>query len=163
MARNKKQGLTIRTGADDALRVYRVVTDIDALVVEDVPVGTKAKILRMEQQKAGLGDTHADARSQNDLAIDTIEQAASKGRPVRLESGGNVDISDRIDLSSTPPKRSQSSPGNAHTASSARTVGPAEKGFDESLGINAADLLRLMKEIIRESVKTRTKNTDGAE
>ena len=137
---DQKQGLTLRSGADGNQHVYRGVTDIDALVVAERADG-KLEILRVEQQKTGGGDTPADAKSQNKSALDVVDKAVAGNGTVRLELNG-VDITDNLDLA---------------TASGADqvTVGPAGKGFDESLQITASDLERLMKDLVMEAKASR--------
>jgi hypothetical protein len=131
----KKHGLTLRTGVDGIKRVYREMTDIDALVVETPTDGGKAKILRFEQQKAGTRDTHADAKSQNDMAVREFDGAVAGAKELRLELKRRVDISEQIDLTSA-------------SQASKVTVGPAGKEFNESLDITAPDLERLVKELV---------------
>jgi trimeric autotransporter adhesin len=141
-----KQGLTVRTGPDGIQLVYRLLTDIDMLVLDDSG-GAKARIRRMEQQKSGARDRPSDAKSQNDTALDALASASREEKSIRMETREKVDITDQIDLTSA-------------TADVARTIGPAGKGFNESLGITAADLARIIKEIVIEAKNA--KQPDGA-
>jgi len=137
MTAEQKFGLTTRPGATGTLVVYRGVTDIDAFVI-DRAAGGKGKILRMEQHKTGVTDTHAKAKAQNDLAAGAIDSALRGGPGIRLETADKVDITDQVDLTSV------------RTAEQV-TIGPADKQFDRSLGITAGDLERLTKDLVRKS------------
>ncbi|MEO8841912.1 MAG: hypothetical protein ABI704_10105 [Kofleriaceae bacterium] len=136
LGREEKQGMTLRE-RDGAMRVYLDKTDVDLMVVEPGPAGKR--IRRLAQEKAGAKDTPAAAKSQNEQALHAIEGARSGGKHVRLEAGG-VDITKTLDLST------------AATADKV-SVGPAGKGFDESLEVTASDLERLMKDLVTESKK----------
>jgi hypothetical protein len=139
---SKKRGLTRRTDADGETRVYKNVTDIDLFLVEDLSGSGKAKILRFEQQKTGANDTPAAAKAQNDISTNKLEEARSGATRIRLELEDKVDMIEKIDL--------ESAAGAAKV-----TVGPAEKSFDESLGITAPDLERLMKSLVADAQKER--------
>jgi hypothetical protein len=139
MEPSAKQGLTQRPDGNGTLRAYRVVTDLDAILVEEPVNGGKARISRIEQHKTGKNDTPSDARSQNSTALGAIERAQASGHSLRLELGDGTDVTSRIDIVT------------AHDATKV-TIGPAEKGFDESLGITSADLERLVKELIKNSL-----------
>jgi len=134
---DQKQGYTVRTGADGNEHVFKDVTDIDALVVAERADG-KLEILRLEQQKTGVRDTPAAAKAQNRAALDAIRDSLAGNKRIRLETEGRVDITDQLDLT---------------TAAGADqvTVGPAGKGFNESLEITATDLERLMKDLVMEA------------
>ncbi len=129
LPRQRKHGLMVRDG-----RIFREVTDIDALWLEPIQ-GGPSRIARMEQQKTGKGDTHADAARQNSNAMSAM---SDPGR-IRLEVDGR-DITKTIDLT---------------TASTAEqvTAGPALKQFDESLGITATDLERLVRDLLAEKLQ----------
>jgi len=144
MPQADKQGLTLRKGRDGLDHVYKKETDIDGLVVEEPAAGTKAKILRMEQQKAGTTDTPSSALAQNAKALKVIDAAIGGQKTVRLELEDGVDISEQLDLASADQAQKV-------------TVGPAGKGFDESLEITAADLERLMKELVMDAKKPGSK------
>ena len=140
MPPDAKQGLTIRADANGEEHVFREVTDIDELVLEPVSDG-RSRIVKMKELKTGKGDTPAAAREQSDRARESLLAGAAQPGRIHLEAGGR-DITDEIALS---------------TAAEADrvVVGPAGKEFDESIGITAADLERLMKEVVSERLNTK--------
>jgi len=84
------------------------------------------------------GDTDADARSQLDDQSSLLRDGAAGKTTIRLEIAGR-DITGEIDLASD-------------AAATTTTRGPAGKGFNRSLGISAADLERLCKDLVAEAV-----------
>lgn len=121
-------GLTERDGV-----LYIQRGEIDMMVVEPQP-GGKAKVTAREEVKTGVRDTNADARKQLDEQSGLFRDAVVGKRQVRLEVGG-ADITGQIDLASDAVARKS-------------TRGPAGKGFDKSLGLAAADLEALCKELL---------------
>ena len=80
MPKADKHGLTLRQGRDGLEHVYKKETDIDGLITEKAPPGGRAKILRMEQQKAGMTDSPASASAQNAKALEVIERPSLGNR-----------------------------------------------------------------------------------
>ncbi len=122
-------GLTMRDG-----ELYLQRREIDVMVVVREP-GGKAKVTHREEIKTGTGDTHADAKGQLDSIGDYLAQGSS-GK-IRLELNGK-DITAEIDMSTD-------------AAATKATRGPADKKFDEGLGITASDLERLIKSLLTEA------------
>lgn len=114
-----------RFETSDGPRVYLEITDIDLMVTLDQS-GGKAKILHTEEIKTGHGDSPQKARAQLDKSAKTIGEAVAGGARVKLLHGGD-DITGQIDLASM-------------SRATAVTRGPANKPFQESLGITAKDL-----------------------
>jgi hypothetical protein len=141
MPDHDKHGFTHRIDADGQGRIYKNMTDIDLLLIEKAPDGGKAKILRFEQHKTGTRDTPGEAKAQNDVALRKIESVRAGDRRIRLEPEAKIDIIDQLDLTSTE-------------SADKVTVGPAgPKKFDESLGITALDLERLVEELVIANAK----------
>ena len=122
-------GLTMR-GAE----LYMQRSEIDVMVIVREP-GGKARVTHREEIKTGTRDTHADAEGQLD-AIGNQLALGSSGK-IRLELNGK-DITAEIDMSTD-------------AAATKATRGPADKKFDESLGITARDLERLVKSLLTEA------------
>jgi hypothetical protein len=123
--------------------VYRQRREIDVMVI--VPQeGAPAKISHREEIKTGTTDTNADALDQ----LNEIGGHLAKGEAggIRLELNGK-NITPEIDLASD-------------SSATKATRGPSDKGFDESLGITAADLERLVKSLVDAAT---VKPTDGKE
>ena len=135
-----KAGQTFRRDSDGTHRIYKNVTDIDLMVIDRPLGGDKAKILRLEQQKTGGTDTASAAKAQNEAALTSIQSSQQQHRIIRLEIEGKLDIIEQLDLTSI-------------AQASKVTVGPAGKSFDESLGITAPDLERLMKDLVANARK----------
>ncbi len=128
-------GLTRR---DDGLYMQR--GELDMMVIERDPAGTKGKIVLREEIKTGVGDTSADAKSQLKNQSDLFKEGASGAKKLRIEVGGR-DIASDIDLASDAD-------------ATKFTRGPAGKGFDKSLGVTASDLEGLCKDLLRSSPAT---------
>jgi hypothetical protein len=111
--------------------------EIDVMVVER-QVSGKAKVIAREEIKTGSRDTDAEARGQLDAQSSLLRAGAAGKTTIRLEVAGR-DITGEIDLAS-----------DAAATKTAR--GPAGKGFKGSLGISAADLERLCKDLFAEAV-----------
>jgi hypothetical protein len=80
-------------------------------------------------------------RTQNEVALSSIESSLIVDRRIRLELEAEIDIMDQLDLTSTE-------------SASKVTVGPAgHKKFDESLGVTAIDLEELIEELVISGVK----------
>jgi hypothetical protein len=122
-------GLTMR-GRD----LYMQRGEIDIMVVVREPSG-KARVTHREEIKTGTTDTHAGAKEQLDSIGDYLAQGSS-GK-IRLELNGR-DITTEIDMSTD-------------AAATKATRGPADKKFDESLGVTAGDLERLIKSLLTEA------------
>jgi hypothetical protein len=79
--------------------------------------------------------------TQNEVALSSIESSLIVDRRIRLEPEAKIDIIDQLDLTSTE-------------SADKVTVGPAgPKKFDESLGITALDLERLVEELVIANAK----------
>lgn len=139
MSTNEKRAVSVRTDKDGEERLYRLLTDID-LLVHQPSGGGKSNFVRFEQQKTGIGDTHTSARVQNDAALQAISAARAGGPRVRMEIEGKIDIGDQFDLASV-------------ASAEQVTVGPARRGFDESLDVNAQDLTSLMRQLVESELK----------
>lgn len=122
-------GLTLRV---DGLYMQRGEIDVLVVVRES---GGKWRIVSREEIKTGNRDTNADAARQVEQTGSLLAQDATGG--IRLELGGK-DITSEINMASDAA---------AHKA----TRGPSDKQFDESLGITAGDLERLVKSLIVEN------------
>ena len=133
-----KQGRSRHTGADGRERIYKEITDVDALVVDKpLAIGQKATMMRLEQEKTGERDTPANADTQNDQAMRAV-LAHLHGGPKVMLLLGKTDITDQLDLTSA-------------VSASKVSIGPAGKRFKESLGITDSDLKRLIKELVADA------------
>ena len=124
------------------MRPYLKVTDIDVLVIERPPDGGKARIVHREEVKTCVTDQPIPAKRQLDKGAQAIASATRGGSSIRLRAGA-VDVTDQIDLSTVEQ-------------STAVTRGTSGKGFDESLGITADDLKRLVEELVQLEHRSRT-------
>jgi hypothetical protein len=87
-----------------------------------------------EELKTGYDDSPQKARAQLDKGAKVINEATAGGMRVKLLEGGR-DVTDQVDLTSM------------QSASSA-TRGPANKPFEESLGLTAKDLDALINTLL---------------
>jgi hypothetical protein len=129
----KTDGLTFR---DDGLYMQR--GELDIMVIEKPGDSRKSKILAREEIKTGGRDDPGDAVSQLTEQNELFARGARGQATVRLEVGGK-DITGRIDLGSD-------------ALASKTTRGPAEKKYNQSLGVTSSDLERLCKDLIDSSI-----------
>jgi hypothetical protein len=122
----------------DGPRIFIEVTDLDFLVTEHNGGNGRDRMIHAEEVKAGGGETHDGARSQQDAAFDAVREAARGGRKVMLLEGSKgawKDVTGDFDLSSLARENM-------------KTRGPEGRGFDESLGMSPDDLDAMVANLI---------------
>ncbi|MBK9034963.1 MAG: hypothetical protein IPL61_27485 [Myxococcales bacterium] len=115
--------------------------EMDLVILERPATGAKAKILKREEVKTGTGDTHAKADAQLKAQSELLGVGARGQTKVRLVRGSNDGLADEIDLASD-------------AGAIKATRGPANRVFNESLGITASDLEQLVEELLKTSPST---------
>ena len=133
----KNPGKTTEGFIERSDGLYLQRGEIDMLVIERSP-GGKAKVIAREEIKTGGRDSNASARAQLDGQTGLLLAGATGTKSIRLEVAA-TDITGEIDLASD-------------AAASKSTRGPAGKGFDKSLGISAADLEALCRQLVAEAI-----------
>jgi hypothetical protein len=123
-------------------KVYTVSTDIDVLVIQDVP-GQPSKILRFEEVKSGEKDTPGEAGGQLKKAEERLAEIGAGDKTVRLELADGTDITATIDA--------QSAAGAEKATRS--TLDNKSKKFDEHLDVTSRDLLKAAEEMLGEQRK----------
>lgn len=122
---------------DDGLYLQR--QEMDIVIIKRAPGGGRAKIVEHEEVKTGLRDTHADAFAQLTAQRKWLSAGASGEAKIRLERN-ETDVTGAIDLAS-------------FASAEKATRGPANRKFDRSLEITAADLEALVKELLAMPVR----------
>ncbi len=110
--------------------------EMDLVILERPASGAKAKIQKREEVKTGTGDTHAKADAQLKAQSELLGAGARGQTKVRLVRGSNDGLADEIDLASD-------------AGAIKATRGPANRVFNESLGITASDLEQLIEELLK--------------
>ncbi len=126
-------------------KIYESLGEIDAMIVEDMPVG-KPEVKLIEEVKSGASDTQTDALAQvTKKVLPALEKVAEGDGTIRVfELKGKkqlgADRTGAYDFS-----------GNIQ----ARTRGPAGKGFQESLPYDPEVLEQTAQDLIDQGLPTK--------
>jgi hypothetical protein len=131
------------------INFYKLVTDIDTLVLKKGGVDEKDQVVYLEQQKTGAQDTPGRAKEQNENALQALADLASNNRygGIRLEykndKGKGVEITHDLDAASA-------------ASAKALTRGPAGKAFNLDMGATNSELVKAAKKLYAEGKKEMT-------